>query len=101
MKGRCSKSNSIVHRLPVFAVGLLVGGLIGAAAMLLLAPRSGKKTRSQIQKQGTNIGQEAVENMEDVVTDAGGMAHDLADSVQNGIGELQHHAKDLLDAAKK
>ena len=33
-------------------IGVLIGGLAGAAAMLLLAPQSGKKTRDQIQREG-------------------------------------------------
>ncbi len=55
MKDPCSKSSSSAKRLPTFAVGLLLGGLVGAAVMLLVAPRSGKKTRSRIQKQGGEI----------------------------------------------
>ncbi|MBE3037204.1 MAG: YtxH domain-containing protein, partial [Chloroflexi bacterium] len=29
-------------------IGLLIGGLAGAAAMLLFTPQSGKRTRAQI-----------------------------------------------------
>jgi gas vesicle protein len=32
----------------IFLIGLLIGGLVGAAAMLLFAPQSGKRTRKQI-----------------------------------------------------
>jgi gas vesicle protein len=35
--------------------GMLIGVLVGAAAMTLLAPRSGKDTRWQIQKKGTEL----------------------------------------------
>ena len=38
----------------VFA-GLLIGGLAGAAAMLLLAPQSGEDTRMQIQAKGIEL----------------------------------------------
>ena len=96
MKNKRNKSGSSAQRLPIFAVGLLLGGLIGAAAMLLLAPRSGKKTRSRIQKQGAKLRDEAVESMEDVVTDAGDKAHQFTDSVQKGASELQQHAQDML-----
>ena len=36
-------------------VGMLIGSLAGAAAMLLLAPQSGKDTRTQIQKKGIEL----------------------------------------------
>jgi len=35
--------------------GLLIGGLAGAGAMLLLAPQSGEKTRTQIQEKGIEL----------------------------------------------
>jgi len=36
-------------------VGLLIGGAAGAAAMLLLAPQSGKRTRARILQEGTQL----------------------------------------------
>ena len=36
-------------------VGMVIGGLAGAVAMLLLAPQSGKDTRTQIQKKGIEL----------------------------------------------
>jgi gas vesicle protein len=36
-------------------VSLLIGGLAGAAAMLLFAPQSGKRTRAQIQLKGIQL----------------------------------------------
>ena len=35
--------------------GMLIGVLVGAAAMTLLAPQSGKDTRTQIQKKGIEL----------------------------------------------
>ena len=35
-------------------IGLLVGGLTGALVMLLVAPRSGKRTRAKLQRQAPN-----------------------------------------------
>jgi gas vesicle protein len=35
--------------------GLLIGSLAGAGAMLLLAPQSGEKTRTQIQEKGLEL----------------------------------------------
>ena len=36
-------------------VGILVGGLVGAVSMLLLAPQSGNATRTQIREKGTDL----------------------------------------------
>ena len=96
MKNRQSNGGSRVKQLLVLLVGLLLGALAGAVAMLLLAPRSGEKTRSQIQKQGAKLQHQAAEGMDDAVTEAGDKAHQFTDSVQSGIGDLQHHAKELL-----
>ena len=53
MNGQHSKGNSSVNRLLAFLAGLLLGGLVGATAMLLLAPRVGTrhvpKSRSKAQ----------------------------------------------------
>ena len=109
MNGQHSEDSSSANRLPGFLAGLLLGGLAGlvlgglagAAAMLLLAPRAGKQTRSQLQKQGVKLRHQAAESMEEVVTDAGDKAHKFADSVHKGVGELQQHAQDMLGEAKK
>ena len=47
--------------------GLLIGGLAGAGAMLLLAPQSGEKTRTQIQEKGIELRDQASEMMEDAM----------------------------------
>ena len=82
-------------------VGLLLGSLVGAAAMLLLAPRSGKQTRSKIEKQGAKLRHQAAESMDDMVTEAGDKAHQFTESVQKGVGDLQQHAQDMLGDGKK
>ena len=93
------EGHSIADRLSGFIAGLLVGALVGASAMFLLAPRSGEKTRSQLQKQGAKMRHQAVdsiESIEDVVTVAGDKAHKFTDTVQKGVDDLSHQAQDLL-----
>ncbi len=109
MNGQHSEDSSSVNRLPGFLAGLLFGGLAGlvlgglggAAAMSLLAPRTGKQTRSQIQKQGSKLRHQAVESLEEVMSEADDKAHRFTDGVQEGVGELQHRGQDLLDKAMK
>jgi gas vesicle protein len=47
--------------------GLLIGALVGAVAMLLLAPRSGRDTRTQIQKKGVELRDRTTEMVEDTL----------------------------------
>jgi gas vesicle protein len=41
--------------LGAFLAGVLVGGLVGAAAALLLAPQSGEETRTMIRERGIEL----------------------------------------------
>jgi gas vesicle protein len=45
-------------------VGMLIGGLAGAVAMLLLAPHSGTDTRTHIQKKSIELRNRTTEMME-------------------------------------
>lgn len=80
-----------------FLAGLLVGGLAGAGTMLLLAPRSGKETRSQIQQKSIELRDQTVKAVEDTVAQARGKAHQIADDVRKQARELQQHGQDMLD----
>mgnify|MGYP003380975869 CR=1 FL=1 len=51
-------------------VGLLTGGLAGAVAALLLAPQSGKRTRTKLLRQGDELRQQAAETVEDAMAQA-------------------------------
>ena len=96
-----SEGSFSADRLLAFLAGLALGALVGAAAMLLLAPRAGKQTRSQIQKQGAKLRQHAVESMDEVVTEAGDKANQFTDSVQKQARELQQQAQELLREGRK
>lgn len=101
MNSHRSEGSFSAGRLLVFLAGLVLGALVGAAAMLLLAPRAGKQTRSQIQKQGEKLRRHAAESMEEVVTEAGDKANQVTDTVQKQVGELQHQAQDMLREGRK
>jgi gas vesicle protein len=47
--------------------GLLIGGLAGFGAMLLLTPQSGKKTRAQIKQKSTELQERATDTFGDLV----------------------------------
>ena len=48
--------------------GLLIGSLAGALTMLLIAPQSGKATRTQIQEKGIELRDQAGEMLGDAIT---------------------------------
>lgn len=101
MNSKRSKGSFNGSWLPALMLGLLLGGLTGAGAMLLLAPRSGEKTRSQMQKQGAKLRHQAADSLEEVVTEAGDKAHQFTNSVHHGVGELQQRGQELLGEGKK
>ncbi len=48
--------------------GLLIGGLAGFGAMLLLAPQSGRKTRARIGQKSMELQDRATDTFDDLVT---------------------------------
>ena len=80
-----------------FLAGLLVGGLAGAGAMLLLAPQSGKETRAQIQQKSIELRDQTVKTVEGAVAQARGKARQITDDVHEQAGELQQRGQDVID----
>ena len=63
--------------------GLLIGGLIGAATALLMAPRSGEETRAEIR----NKAMEYRDRTKDVVNETVSQAKSKADELKEGVLE--------------
>lgn len=84
-----------------FLAGVLLGGLAGAGAMLLLAPQSGKKTRANIEKKGQKLGKKTAETIEGSVNQVRTKAHEVATNLQDQVEELQQHGQDAVDAQKE
>jgi gas vesicle protein len=91
------ETESIAKYVWSFLVGLLLGGLTGAVAMLLLAPQSGKETRDQIRQQGIELRDQTVKSVEGAMTQARGKARQITDDVREQAGELQQRGQDVLD----
>jgi gas vesicle protein len=91
------ESESTAKYVWSFLVGLLLGGLTGAVAMLLLAPQSGKKTRAQIRKTSIELRDQTVKTVDGAVAQARGKARQITDDVREQAGELQQRGQDLLD----
>jgi gas vesicle protein len=90
-----------VNQLGGFLAGLLIGGLAGAVAMLLLAPQSGKKTRTQIQEKSIELRDQTTDAVEAAVAQAGVKARQIRDSVRSQTEELEQRGQALFDEQKK
>ena len=91
----------LVNNAGGFFAGLLLGGLVGAGAMLLLAPQSGKRTRAQIQKEGLELRDQVTETVGDAAAQARGKARRITAGVQRQTRELQQRGQDMLDEQKE
>jgi gas vesicle protein len=83
-----------------FLAGLLLGGLVGAGAMLLLAPQSGQKTRAKIQEKSLELRDQTAEAMEDVVARTSGKARQVTDGIHEKAKELEQRGQDIIDEQK-
>ena len=85
-----------------FTIGLILGAMAGAGAMLLYAPQSGKKTRYKLQRTRDAFRHQAVdagEAVEDMVAKAGDKARDAAEEIQVRGGEMLDNGKARINAA--
>jgi gas vesicle protein len=80
--------------------GMIVGGLIGATAMLFLAPQSGEETRAEIRDKAMELRDRTTGTMKDTVSQVTSRAGDLTDSLKGGVKgkakDLKHKGQDML-----
>ncbi len=82
-------------------VGALVGALAGASAMLLMAPRSGKKTRAKIEKKGKQLRQQATHTLEDGVDQVHTKANQVSARLHKQVDNLQQRGHDAVEHQKE
>ena len=80
-----------------FLAGLVVGGLAGAGAMLLLAPQSGERTRAEIQQKGMELRDQTVETVENTMADARIKARQITDPARKQAEQLQQHDQETYE----
>ncbi len=85
------------NQLGSFMAGLLIGGLAGAVAMLLLAPQSGKKTRVQIQQKSIELRDRTVKNVEDAMALTRTKARQVTADVREKADELEQRGQAVVD----
>lgn len=80
-----------------FFAGLVIGGLVGAALALLLAPQSGEETRAQIRDRSL----EYKDRAEERILEARQRATEAGHRAQEQIGVLQEKGKEALAKGKQ
>ena len=86
------RNNSVLG----FLAGLLLGGLAGATAMLLLAPQSGEDTRNQIQKKGIELRDRTTGIVEDTMAQLRARTGQFKADVGDKAQELKQQGQDVL-----
>ena len=77
-------------------IGLLIGGLAGATAMLLFAPQSGKRTRAQIQQKTIQLRDETTKKFKKAVSQVRSETNRITDNMREKAGELKQLGQDKL-----
>jgi len=80
-----------------FFAGLVIGGLVGAALALLLAPQSGEETRAQIRDKSLEFKDRAEEG----VLEARHLAEKQMASLQQQVTVLQDQVTTLQERSKE
>ena len=81
-------------RAGMLALGVVIGGTIGAVAGILLAPRAGKETREDLSRRGS----EAWEKVKD---NASATGHQLVSAVEEKSSHVRTAAEKVVDAARQ
>jgi gas vesicle protein len=90
-----------------FLAGFVLGGLVGAAVSLLLAPQTGEDTRAEIHDRSIELRERATETAEQVRTRADEMvieaqkrAEEMAAQSKTKADDLLKHSQTLLEEQK-
>jgi len=89
------RTNTTNQVLSMFS-GLLIGAVVGAAAMLLYAPQSGEKTRDQIRQKSIEIRDMTNEAMEEAMAKTRQKAHQIQGIVQKQANSLEQSGQDVM-----
>jgi gas vesicle protein len=104
---KSNKKNQDEYNLNVFwaglmlFTGLLLGSLIGAGVMLLMAPQSGKKTRRQLRRKGRDLREQTTDAVDDTVAQVRAKAHQVTTSIHEQSEALQQRGHDVIDEGKE
>ena len=96
MENYIEESTNDANNLKSVLLGLLIGGLTGATAMLLFAPQSGKRLRTQIRQESIQLRDRATSGIEEAVEQVRSVTNRITAEVQEKAGELKSLGQDKL-----
>ena len=96
MEDSTEEHNSSFQSTKSMLIGLLVGSLAGAGAMLLLAPRSGAEMRSQIRVKSVQLRDQTAATVKNALEQARVETEEMAAGVREKAGELKHRGQEKL-----
>jgi gas vesicle protein len=80
-----------------FFAGILIGGLTGAVAAMLLAPRSGQETRDLIQNKGIELRDEATDTTESMVEQVRRKGRQISTDISEKVEVLKQRGEKLIE----
>lgn len=90
-----------------FVQGLLIGGILGALAGLLFAPKSGKELRSELKQRGSGAIDDAKElytetqmKAKDILEEAERRAEGLRTEIERRLADARLRAREILRRAE-
>jgi len=76
--------------------GLVIGSLVGAGTMLLMAPQPGKKTRAELQGRALELRKQTATTMKGTIKKVKSKANQLKADMQIKAQDLGHQGQGLL-----
>jgi gas vesicle protein len=84
-----------------FVGGLLVGGLVGAGAMLFLAPQSGRETRAEIRQEGLELQRQVTDPVQDAMAQARVRTRQVTATVHKHAEQLEERAQGMFEGQRR
>jgi len=92
-----SDSNDFV----TFFAGMMIGGLVGAAAAMLMAPQSGEETRAMIRDKSIELKDKAVDVGQDVQLRAEKALETTTAKLEDVVDDLKSRTDELAKVISK
>ena len=86
--------------LGAFLAGFVIGGLVGAATAIILAPQSGQETRAQIAAKGGDLIQAGEEQYQHYRDTAGNYTSQYVTKAGEMVSQTREQARIVLDRSQ-